>query len=116
MAIKDSGKNLMLTELGSILTHMSLHTAYPPTSGNELTGGAPAYKRQPITWGSASLGKISITNQPTFDVPAGKTIASVAYTTALTAGTIHADYDVVDEVYAGQGTYTVTSSSIDLNK
>jgi len=68
--------------------HMSLHTGYPATSGNEIAGGTPAYARKSITWGTASNGAIAVTNQPVFDVPAGATVAAVvsgalAYLVAL---------------------------------
>jgi len=52
------------------ITHLSLHTANPGTTGaSEATGGAPAYARQPTTV-TASSGTATST-QVTFDVPAG---------------------------------------------
>lgn len=114
--INNDGKNIMLNELGTVATYMSLHNGYPATSLNEITGGSPAYARKAITWGSASNGEIATSNQPVFDVPAGETVAGVGFWSAATSGTQYGDYDVTDEVFAGQGTYTVTSATIDLNK
>lgn len=116
MAVRDSGKNLMLAKLSEELTHVSLHSAYPPTAENELVGGSPAYKRAEITWGAPSGGKISTVGEVVLNVPPNTTVAAAAFCTAPTGGTIHADFDVLDEVYAGQGTYTVVGASIDLNK
>ena len=112
MAILDTGKNQMLTNLSGSLTHMALFTDNACTT--EVTGGT--YARKGITWGTAASGSIAISNQPIFDVPAGTTVRGVGFMTALTSGSKLADYDVLDEVYAGAGTYTVTSATIDLNK
>lgn len=114
MALNDTAKNLMLTELATAAVYMSLHTAYPATSGNEITGGSPAYARKAITWGTAASGEIAMTNDPVFDVPA-TTVAAVGFWSAATAGTQYGDYDVTDEVFAAQGTYTVTATTINLN-
>jgi len=114
MALNDTAKNLMLTELASTALYMSLHTAYPATTGNEITGGSPAYARKAITWAAASTGQISMSNDPVFDVPAS-TVAAVGFFSAVTAGTQYGDYDVTDEVFAAQGTYTVTAATINLN-
>lgn len=116
MAINDAGKNYMLTQFKAQIGYMSLHAAYPATIGNEITGGSPAYARKAVTWGTATSGAIAASNQPSFDVPSGVTVAAVGFFSALTAGTLYGDYDVTDEVFAGQGTYTVTSSAINLNK
>lgn len=116
MAINTTGKNYMLDQFKTQIGYMSLHTAYPATTGNEITGGSPAYARKAVTWGTATGGAISASNQPVFDVPAGTTVAAVGFFSAVTAGTLYGDFDVTDEAYANQGTYTVTSASIDLNK
>jgi hypothetical protein len=66
--------------------HLSLHTGVPPAGGNELTGGSPAYARQPIVWAASSGGTKNITGTETFDVPA-TTVRAVALYDALTVGT-----------------------------
>jgi hypothetical protein len=89
--ITDACKNALLDSAvaGGLLTtpHMSLHTGFPPAGGNELTGGSPAYARQPFTWNAASGGAKSIAASETFDVPAGNTVRCVAEYDALTVGT-----------------------------
>jgi len=115
MAVLTVAKNYMLTQLGGQVDFISLHTAYPPTDGNEISGGSPAYARKAVTWGTSSSGSISATNAPVFDVPAGTTVGAVGFYPLATGAVIQADFDVTDEVFAGQGTYTVTSASINLN-
>jgi hypothetical protein len=86
----DACKNALLDSAvaGGLLTtpHLSLHTGFPPAGGNEVTGGSPAYARQPFTWSAASGGSKSIAASETFDVPA-TTVRAVAVYDALTAGT-----------------------------
>ena len=113
MPFKDSGKNIMLNEVVSVITHVSLHSAFPATGGNELAGGG--YARQAITWDAAAAGSISdATNGATFSIEAGDTVAAVGFNTALTGGTIHADADVTDEVFGGAGTYELTNATLSI--
>lgn len=80
-------KTLMLEALdGSLPTGigmLSLHQAYADTSDSallsELTGGSPAYARQPANWYPASEGLKVLSSGVTFDVPAGSTVAWVGY-------------------------------------
>lgn len=96
-------------------THASLHTADPSTSGaNEVTGGSPAYARQSITWSAASAGSLAASNQPVFNVPA-TTVAFVGLWNNVSAGTWLGSADVTDEVFAAQGTYTLTAATIALS-
>jgi hypothetical protein len=115
MALNDAAKNSMLDHWGTEGLYMSLHTAYPATTGNEVTGGSPAYARKAITWGASATGSMAMTNDPIFDVPA-TTVAAIGFFSALTVGTLYGDADVTDEVFAAQGTYTVTATTVDLNK
>lgn len=112
MAILEVGKNSMLNDLASRITYIALFTDDACTT--EVSGGS--YSRQGVTWNGAVGGSIGIANQPIFDIPAGTTVRGLGFMTALTEGTQLANYDVLDESYAGVGTYTVTSATIDLNK
>ena len=105
----DTAKNLMLDELAETVTHVALLD----DTDTEISGGG--YERQTVTWNSASDGEITASNEPTFDVEGGTTVSKVAFFDALTDGTQYAVNDVTDETYGGDGTYTVTSISIDLN-
>lgn len=108
--INITGRNAMLDNLGTLCVYMALYTDIGGTT--EVTGGS--YARQSITWASASNGSKSISNTPLFQVPAGVTVRSVGFLTALTNGTQHAIDDVVAETFAGDGTYTVASATISL--
>lgn len=95
------------------ITHASLHTATPNSSGsNEVTGGSPAYARKSITLGAASGGSTSASNQPVFDVPASTTVTHVGFWSASTSGTFMGYGDVTDETFGAQGTYTLTATTI----
>ncbi len=100
------------------ITHMSLHTAYPATAANEVTGGSPAYARKAVTWetvaGTESVGSLDMTNAPIFDVPGGVTVAAVGFWTALTAGVLMAHADVTDEAFASQGAYTANDADLSI--
>lgn len=64
-----SAKNTMLDAL--VFDAVSLHTAYPGTTGSsEVTGGAPAYARKTPTVGAASGAVRSLSAAVVFDVPA----------------------------------------------
>jgi hypothetical protein len=88
--LPDATKNALLDSAvaGGLVTtgtHMGLHTAFPPTTGNETTGGSPAYARQPIVWATASAGSKAITGSETFDVPA-TTVRAVGIWSQLATG------------------------------
>lgn len=110
MGYNASGKNLMLDALGAAVGYAGLLNA----SGTEISGGSPAYARKAVTWNAAATGAMTASNQPAFDVPA-VTVGYVALFTALTGGTEHVRDEVTNETFAAQGTYTVTSISLDLN-
>lgn len=106
----------MLDQLGGQVAYLSLHTATPGSTGaNEVTGGSPAYARRAVTWNSASAGSKTVSNTPTFDVPASTTVTHLGFWSASTAGTYYGYVDVTDELFTGQGTYQVTSGAVDLN-
>lgn len=121
MPYSAAGKNLMLDALRGTnptvaLAYASLHTADPGDDGaNEVTGGTPAYARKAITMAAASAGAIAATNQPVFDVPGGTTVTHVGFWSAVSGGTFLGSADVTDETFASQGTYTLTSATLDLN-
>lgn len=82
----------------------------------ELSGGAPAYARKAIAYNTAVGGSIDdSTNGAVFDVPAGATVDSVGFLSAVTAGVLQAWDDVTPETFAAQGTYTVNDADHDLN-
>lgn len=115
MGLNSTALNLMLDALAAVITHVSLHTdTVGSGSGNEVTGGSPAYARQTAAWGAAAAGNIDLTGSEVFDVPAGTTVRRLGFFSALTSGTFYGDAELTDEVFAGQGTYTLTDADITL--
>lgn len=69
---------------------LSAHTGFPPSGGNELTGGSPAYARKSFTFSAAAARAKSMSAAQTFDVPAASTVRCIAEYDASTAGTLKA--------------------------
>lgn len=113
MALSTSEKNSLAQKFATDAAYASLHNADPGATGatGELSGGAPAYARKGLTWGTAAAGVVSTSASATFDVPAGATVAYVGFWTAVTGGSFLGSQAVTSEVYAGQGTYTLTSAT-----
>lgn len=115
MGLNSTALNAMLDALGALITHLSLHTDVVGSgSGNEVTGGSPAYARKSVTWNAASGGNLDNSNTSVFDVPASTTIRRVGFFSASSGGTYYGDADIADETYGSQGTYTVTDADITL--
>lgn len=115
MPLNDNAKNAMLNHLGTLAVFASLHTADPGTTGtSEVSGGSPAYARKAITWNAAATASLDNNANPVFDVPA-TTVAFVGFWSAATAGTFYGSADVTDEVFAAQGTYTLSDADISLS-
>lgn len=107
----------MLDHLGTEAVFVSLHDGDPGDTGaNEISGGSPAYARKAIAWASANGGSMAKTaTNPVFDVPAGKTVKYVGHWSLVTGGVWSGAAPVTNEVFAGQGTYTLTGDTLDLN-
>jgi hypothetical protein len=118
MPLNNTAKHLMLDALGVAADFVSLHSADPGATGtSEITGGTPAYARKAHTWaaaGSPTGGNMDNSNAPVFDVPGSTTVAFVGMWTDATAGTFYGSFDVTDEVFGGQGTYTLTDADISI--
>lgn len=68
MAYTNPAKHAMLDHLGALITHISIHSANPGTTGaSEVTGGG--YVRQEPTFNSASSGEITLSAPLDFDGP-----------------------------------------------
>lgn len=103
---------LTVTELNAMLdgrtyNGMSLHTDDPGTTGaNEVSGGTYA-RATGLTFGAASNGKRTCSTQPVMNVPAGTTVAWVGL---WNSSTFVGKYDVTNETFAADGTYTCTGA------
>lgn len=112
MPYSTAGKNKMLNALAPAT--LSLHSADPGDTGaSELSGGSPAYARKAASYGAASGGSKASSAAVTFDVPAGATVAYVGH---WDSSSVWLGGDAVtQETFAGQGTYTVDTDTLDLN-
>lgn len=99
-------KNALATDYGNDALYASLHDGAPGTTGaNEISGGAPAYARQPITWGSP-VGGLIVSGTLEFNVPASTDLTNVGIWSAVTAGTF-LDSSIISVSFASQGVYRI---------
>ena len=111
MALNDTSKNLMLVAEAGVALRMALLNA----GSVELSGGSPAYARKPVAWNAPATGAMAMTSAVVFDVPAGGVVANIRlYNVA--GDTQYGDFPVTNETFAGQGTYTLSTFTLDLNK
>ena len=115
-----AGKNSMLNSFkGKSGTpkarFISLHSGVPTIGGNEISGGTPAYGRQPQNFKDAVNGEIESGSFQNFNVPAGSTINHIGFWSEFTNGVLVAWSVVPEEVFTTQGIYNLTSSKMDLN-
>jgi hypothetical protein len=106
------------TALDAVVTgvYVSAHTADPGITGaSEVSGGSPAYARKSISFSAASSGSKASSSSPVMDIPAATTVAYLGFWDASTSGNFLGGANVTDETFAAQGTYTVTSATLDLN-
>lgn len=112
MALNDNAKNAMLDHFGTLAGFLSAHTADPGSTGaSEVTGGT--YGRVAVTWNAAAAANLDSSNQPVLNIPGGTTVTHLGLWSASTAGTFYGGLDIVDETFAGDGTYT--ASDVDVN-
>ena len=109
MPLTDTAKNTGLDAIAATITHIGLANV-----STEISGGSPAYARQAVTWDAAASGSVAIAASETFDVPSGATVNRVLLRDASTAGNDLGNATVTEEVYGGQGEYTVTALTISL--
>lgn len=114
MPLSTTGRNLAVDGVTAGVTHISLHTADPSTTGaNEVSGGSPAYARKAVSWAAASGGSAGITGSVVFDIPASTTVAYFGLWSASTAGTFRGGGALsASETFGGQGTYTLTAATV----
>ena len=112
MPLVDAGRNAMLSGgLGNAITHISLHSGDPSTTGaNELTGGSPAYARKAVTWNAAASGLRTNSGALVFDVPISTTVYHVGFWSAITTGTFYGYFPVGAASYAVQAATCAAST------
>lgn len=112
MALSTAGRNAAVAGVTGLITHISLHTADPGGTGaSEVAGGS--YARQAVTWDAPSGGTGGITNDPSFDIPAGTTITHYGLWSASSSGTFYGGGALsASEAYVGAGTYVLTANTV----
>ena len=111
MAYEDDAKNVMLDELGTLITYVGLLD----DEDSEVSGGSPAYARKAITWDAAASGEMAASNQPEFDIPTGTTVAKVIFMSAISGGTKYGEATIVEEIFNNQGILILLTTTLDLN-
>lgn len=116
-ALTTAGKDIMLnSDAAWPPAYGAVHNVDAPTDNTtEPSGGSPAYARKALTWGTSSgNSKPLAATLPVFDIPAGFTVKSVGLWSAVSGGTLYGYFDVTDEAFAAQGTYTLTAGTVTL--
>lgn len=118
-----SAYNDMLDSLDASDTlYISAHTADPGVdgqSGNEVTGGAPAYARIAGTWNAAASEAMTLNGTVTLDIPTGVTVSFLGlwnHVTGTTAAQFRGRVDIADEVFGSQGTLDVTAFTLAMDQ
>ena len=114
-AVKDAMLELLDETGGTVdITHISLHTGDPGTTGaDEVTGGS--YARQSVTWAAASGGVKSNSAQLVFQVPSGTTITHVGGWDASTSGNFRGGGPLAQsQAFATSGSYTIEVGDLDI--
>jgi hypothetical protein len=108
MALSAGAKNLMLDALGAAITHLGLADA-----GDELASGGD-YARQAVAFDAAAAGVLAMSAPEVFNIDGGSTINQVIFrdTATIDAGTDHGFAPLTEEVFGGDGTYTLTALTI----
>lgn len=107
MAMNAGYLNSLATQGATLITHIGLFNA----AGVELSGGTPAYARQPITWTTPVGGLIRPTADLLFNVPAGANVASWQCFNAVTAGTSFGGSSLLEENFTSQGEYKLLAAA-----
>jgi hypothetical protein len=113
MPLNNTAKNSALTHLGTLISHVSLHSADPGAGGaSEL--GAPVV-RQSVTWNAAASANLDSSNTQVFSVGAGQVVAYVGLWSASTSGTFYGSRALAaPETFSNAGTFTVNDLDINL--
>jgi len=110
MPLNDTILNIGNAAMQTAMTHMSLHTATPNTSGSNESTAA----RQAITWVTAANGDIVATVDLAFTGgTASGACTHVGFWSASSAGTFYGYLPLTgDQTFNAAGEYTVTGITI----
>lgn len=107
MSFTTTGKNYMLDQIGSVITHVELWNNAPAMEDRQALSG----------WESASNGsKYASDSSGTvvvFDVTAGKTVNAIKLVNS-TGAIVYAETSIDAESFNNAGTYTLTELKMEL--
>jgi len=110
MASSVAARNRAVDGAAGTVTHVSLHSADPGTTGaSELSAGTAGYARVAKAYGSSSSGSADIVSPAVFDVSGGDTVAYWGAWDGTTFLFGEALNHAAQE-YAADGTYTLNSA------
>lgn len=117
MAFTEAALNPAVDAITDLVTHVSLHTADPSTTGaNEVAGGSPAYARQAVTYAAADNGQAAIEAVEEFNVPGSTTVTHFGLWSASTSGTFYGGFALsASETFANAGVYRMTAQTVTLS-
>lgn len=104
--MNETYRNLIANAGANVITHIGL----VDQAGDELSGGSPAYARQPVSWTAAVDGFVSPTADLVFNVPANTTVAGWSGFSADMGGTPYGGEDLTQEHFNGQGEFTLLAA------
>lgn len=109
MALNDTALNAMADHLGTLITHISLHTADPGAGGANEDA-----TRQSASWTAASAGDISLSGPVAFtDGTADGACTHVGLWDAPSGGTFYGGFALTgDQAFNAVGEYTVNTLTI----
>jgi hypothetical protein len=105
MPLTDGTLNSLGTHLAGLITHVSLHTAAPGSTGaNESTAA-----RLPVTWTVDADGDLTTTQKNFTGGAANGPVHSTGYWSAITGGTFRGSDPVTgDTTFNAAGEYSAT--------
>ena len=107
-----TGPDLQATALKNAVTHISLHTASPGTTGASEVSGS-GYARKSVSWGAVSAGVVSSSAAMAFVGPASGAAKFWGGWTAVTGGQFVGGGALTgDQTFNAAGEYSVTSVTI----
>lgn len=111
MALNDAALNVAAGAIRTAITHLSLHSSTPNSSGSNETTAA----RVAAGWGSVSgSGDFSTTNKAFTGVAANGAVTHIGFWSASTAGTFYGYVPATgDQTANSAGEYTVATVTVD---
>lgn len=108
MPFNNAGLNTVVNNVANLTTYIGLLNS----SAVELTGGSPAYARQPVTWTNTSDGVMANANSLSFNLPAGTDIQFISGYDSETGGAVVFSHACTYEATSVQARYDIAVNVI----